>query len=119
VILSACNTAAADGTLGAEGLLRLVKAFFCAGARTLLVSHWPVDSEATVPLTTGMLKECEAHPNFGRAEAHRKSMLALMNMPRTPNKPDLSHALYWAPFVIAGEGGAGYLNNGKLLRRAV
>ena len=48
VILSACNTAAADGTPGAEGLSGLAKAFFYAGARSLLVSHWAVSSEATV-----------------------------------------------------------------------
>ncbi len=39
VILSACNTAAADGTPGAEGLSGMAKAFFYAGARALLVSH--------------------------------------------------------------------------------
>jgi CHAT domain-containing protein len=104
VVLSACNTAAADGTPGAEGLSGLAKAFFYAGARSLLVSHWPVASEATVPLTTGMLKEYEAHPGQGKAEAHRKAMLALID---TPNHPEYAHPLFWAPFVVVGEGGAG------------
>jgi CHAT domain-containing protein len=36
VVLSACNTAAADGTPGAEGLSGLAKAFFYAGTRSLL-----------------------------------------------------------------------------------
>lgn len=49
VILSACNTAA-GGATGAES--RLVRAFFSAGARALLVSHWTVDSAATVKLIT-------------------------------------------------------------------
>jgi CHAT domain-containing protein len=53
VILSACNTAAADGTPGAEGLSGMAKAFFYAGARALLVSHWSVNSEAAVAITTG------------------------------------------------------------------
>jgi CHAT domain-containing protein len=39
VILSACTTAAAEGTPGAEGLSGLAKAFFYAGSRALLVSH--------------------------------------------------------------------------------
>jgi CHAT domain-containing protein/tetratricopeptide (TPR) repeat protein len=104
VVLSACNTAAADGTPGAEGLSGLAKAFFYAGARSLLVSHWPVASEATVPLTTGMLKEYEANPGQGKAEAHRKAMMALMAM---PNHPEYAHPLFWAPFVVVGEGGAG------------
>ena len=104
VVLSACNTAAADGTPGAEGLSGLAKAFFYAGARSLLVSHWPVASEATVPLTTGMLKEYEANPAQGKAEAHRKAMLALID---TPDHPGYAHPLFWAPFVVVGEGGAG------------
>jgi CHAT domain-containing protein len=104
VVLSACNTAAADGSPGAEGLSGLAKAFFYAGARSLLVSHWPVASEATVPLTTVMLKEYEANPQAGKAQAQRKAILALMN---TPGHPEYAHPLFWAPFVVVGEGGAG------------
>jgi len=102
VLLSACNTAAADGTPGAEGLSGLAKAFFYAGARSLLVSHWPVASEATVPLTTGMLSEYQAHPAQGKAEAQRKAMLALID---TPDHPEYAHPIFWAPFVVVGEGG--------------
>ena len=99
VLLSACNTAAADGTPGAEGFSGLAKAFFYAGARSLLVSHWSVESEATVLLTTAMLKEYEANPAQGKAKAHRKAMLALMDT------PGYAHPLYWAPFVVVGEAG--------------
>jgi CHAT domain-containing protein len=66
VILSACNTAAADGTPGAEGLSGLAKAFFYAGSRALLVSHWPVVSDAAVQITTRMLEEARK-PGVGRA----------------------------------------------------
>lgn len=111
VVLSACNTAAADGTPGAEGLSGLAKAFFYAGARSLLVSHWPVASEATVPLTTAMLKEYESNPAQGKAEAHRKAMLALIE---TPKHPEYAHPLFWAPFVVVGEGGAGTPRPAKL-----
>jgi CHAT domain-containing protein len=102
VILSACNTAAADGTPGAEGLSGLAKAFFYAGTRALLVSHWPVDSDATVKLTTKMLKESADSPGIGKAEALRRSMLALM---ADENKPQHAHPAFWAPFVVVGEGG--------------
>ena len=100
VLLSACNTAAADGTPGAEGFSGLAKAFLYAGARSLLVSHWSVESEATVLLTTVMLKEYEANPAQGKANAHRKAMLALMNT------PGYAHPLFWAPFTVVGEGEA-------------
>jgi CHAT domain-containing protein len=104
VVLSACNTAAADGTPGAQGLSGLAKAFFYAGSRSLLVSHWPVASEATLPLTTTMLNEYARNPALGKADAHRKAMLALFN---TANRPEYAHPIYWAPFVVVGEGGSG------------
>ncbi len=102
VILSACNTAAPDGTPDAEALSGLAKAFFYAGSRALLVSHWPVSSEAAVELTTRMLAEHANDPGIGRAEALRRSMLALM---MDHENTDFAHPFYWAPFVIVGEGG--------------
>jgi CHAT domain-containing protein len=102
VILSACNTAAADGTPGAEGLSGLAKAFFYAGSRALLVSHWPVDSDAAVALTTGMFAAAADDPAIGRAEALRRSMVALME---DPENPHYAHPMFWAPFIVVGEGG--------------
>ena len=49
VILSACNTAAGK-EVGAKGFSGLAKSFFYAGARSLLVSHWPVESNAAAQL---------------------------------------------------------------------
>lgn len=103
VVLSACNTAAADGTPGAEALTGLAKAFFFAGSRALLVSHWPVASDAAVKLTTRMLALNTAQPGLGPAEALRRSMLELLQ----PHQPaHFAHPLFWAPFVVVGEGGA-------------
>jgi CHAT domain-containing protein len=102
VVLSACNTAAADGSAGAEGLSGLAKAFFYAGARSLFVSHWPVGSQATVPLTTVMLQIHESQPGLGKAEAHRRSMMQLLH---AANQPNYAHPAFWAPFVVVGEGG--------------
>ena len=103
VLLSACNTAAADGSANAEGFSGLAKAFFYAGSRSLLVSNWWVSSEATVALTTGMLGRYQSQAASGKAEALRQSMLAMID---TPARPELAHPLYWAPFVVVGEGGA-------------
>jgi tetratricopeptide (TPR) repeat protein len=100
VILSACNTASPDGNPGAQGLSGLAKAFFYAGSRALLVSHWPVASAATTALTTRMLKEAK-DKSIGRAEALKRSMISLMN---SPQKPYLAHPIFWAPFSIVGEG---------------
>ena len=103
VILSACNTAAPDGTPGAEGLSGLAKAFFYAGTRSLLVSHWAVASDAAVKLTTGMFSAIAESPGLGRAEALRRSSLALL---ADDSVPHFAHPMFWAPYVVIGEGGA-------------
>jgi CHAT domain-containing protein/Tfp pilus assembly protein PilF len=100
VILSACNTAASDGTPGAEGFSGLSKAFLYAGARSLMVSHWSVVSDSTVALMTRMVAQLEAK-GTGRAEALRRAELALMD---DKDHPEFSHPLFWAPFVVVGEG---------------
>lgn len=101
VILSACNTASGESA-GAEGFSGLARAFFYAGARSLLVSHWPVYSDAAVKLTTGALAAEAQSPATGRAEALRQSMLAILD--KDPNQAHW-HPSYWAPFVLLGDGG--------------
>ncbi len=71
VVLSACNTAAGDKP-GAEALSGLAKAFFYAGTRALLVSHWPVEDVAGAILVTRTFKELADNPAIGRAEALRR-----------------------------------------------
>jgi CHAT domain-containing protein/tetratricopeptide (TPR) repeat protein len=100
VILSACNTAAA-GAQSAEALSGLARAFFYAGARALLVSHWEVDSDATTVLAVSTAQALARDPSLGRAEALRRAMLAMIN----GNKAEYTHPSYWAPFVVVGEGG--------------
>jgi CHAT domain-containing protein len=100
VVLSACNTAA-GGALGAEALSGLARAFFYAGARALIVSHWPVYSDAAVRLTTRAFLEMERDVKVGRAEALQRAMIALMD---DPSQEDNAHPSVWAPFVVVGEG---------------
>lgn len=98
IILSACNTASNDGTPEADGLSGLVRAFFHAGSRSLLVSHWAVVSDATVQLTTNTITNLKQSQHIGRAEAHRQSILNMI----TDNR--FSHPSVWAPFVVVGDG---------------
>lgn len=99
VVLSACNTAAGETDKpDAQALSGLARAFFYAGARALLVSHWAVDSQATVSLITRAFDEI-ASDNVGRAEAVRRSMMALVS---TGGRN--AHPAQWGPFVVVGEG---------------
>ncbi|MGD8514609.1 MAG: CHAT domain-containing protein, partial [Granulosicoccaceae bacterium] len=102
IVLSACNTAAPDGTPGAEGMSGLGRAFFYAGGRSLLLTHWAVLSDAAVSMTTGMFEHMEQDKGANKAEAARRSKLDLIN---SKDKPYYAHPLFWAPFVIVGEAG--------------
>ena len=68
VILSACNRAGGQAP-NSEAFSGLARAFFYAGTRALLVSHWAVSSDAAVAITTGTIAAMTAHPEIGRAEA--------------------------------------------------
>jgi CHAT domain-containing protein/Flp pilus assembly protein TadD len=100
VVLSACNTVAGDKP-GAEALSGLARAFFYAGARALLVSHWSVDSRAATQLTTATFDLLRADPKLGRAEALRHAMLAYLADTSIPRN---AYPALWAPFEIVGEG---------------
>jgi CHAT domain-containing protein len=102
IVLSACNTAAGDKG-DAEALSGLARAFFYAKARALLVSHWAVDSDATVKLITKTLSTMAADKTIGRSEALRRSMVELIEQGSLQE----AHPAYWAPFVVVGEGAAG------------
>jgi CHAT domain-containing protein len=101
VVLSACNTAAGDGAPGAEGFSGLARAFFYAGARTLLVSHWPVRDDVAARLTTRLFATLRETPGLAKAQAHRRAALELIDDARDPS---LAHPAVWAPFVVVGEG---------------
>jgi CHAT domain-containing protein len=102
VVLSACNTIAGDRP-GAEALSGLARAFFYAGARALLVTHWSVASDAATRLTTTTFANLQANPQLGRAEAVRRAMLAYLADSAEPRN---AYPAIWGPFALIGEGAA-------------
>lgn len=101
VVLSACNTAAAGGgKFGGGALEGLADAFFNAGARAVLASHWEVPSAATARLMTGIFQRYGQDRMRGLAEALRQSQLALIAAPQS------AHPFNWAAFTLIGDSGA-------------
>ena len=112
VVLSACNTGA-DGGNGADAVSGLGRAFFYAGARALLVSNWPVHSEATKDLMVTLFR---LHAEIGgsKAGALRRAMEALIaeGAYKDDTGKDVfayAHPLFWAPFTLVGDGGSARL----------
>ncbi|PUE58925.1 hypothetical protein B9Z44_04545 [Limnohabitans curvus] len=107
VVLSACNTAAGEGA-GAEAVSGLGRAFFYAGARALLVSNWPVDSEAARLLMTDMFKRQQLKQGQNKAEYLQASMVNMIDGVGSVDgkgkvKYSYAHPLFWAPFVVVGD----------------
>ena len=104
-ILSACNTASAE-TSSTEAFSGLGRAFFYAGARSLLLSNWPVFSDSTRQLMVSLFKH-EATSN-SRAQALRAAMLTIMDKGEFDDGKGLkfsyAHPLFWAPFTLVGDG---------------
>ncbi|MDP3675451.1 MAG: CHAT domain-containing protein, partial [Novosphingobium sp.] len=100
VILSACNTAAGDGSAGAPGLSGLARAFFYAGARNLLASHWLVVDEAAPRLTVRTIELMRENPALSRAEALQRSMREIRD---DRSRSAWAHPGVWAPFSLIGD----------------
>lgn len=110
VVLSACNTGAAEGA-GAEAVSGLGRAFFYAGTRAILVSMWPVETTSARRLTTELFRSQHKDEQLTRAQALRKSMLKLIDGHGLKDNvtgqvvASYAHPLFWAPFILVGDNG--------------
>jgi len=106
VVLSACNTAAGEGS-GSEAVSGLGRAFFFAGAKALLVSNWPVDSLASRQLMTDLFKRQQQTQGLTKSEALRQAMLNQIDQGGMKDgntmKYSYAHPLFWAPFMVVGD----------------
>lgn len=110
VILSACNTAGPGVPGGseqsAEALSGLARAFFVAGARGVLASHWLASDLAATVLMTRMLTIQNGAETDGRAvssgQALQRAQLGLIEA--NFGGGSLSHPFYWAAFTLIGDG---------------
>lgn len=105
VILSACNTASAEGQGGGDSLSSLSRAFLYAGTKSLLASNWRVGDEETAILTVETIKADQGAPNRGRALALKDAMQAVRTGKRVNGtdipewNPEWVHPASWASFI--------------------
>ena len=95
VTLSACQSALGKLTTG-EGMVGVTRAFFYAGAESIVASLWNVNDEATAKFMSafyGFLARGDS-----KGEALRQAKLAL----RKDSK--YHHPYFWAAYVLIGEG---------------
>ncbi len=97
VVLSACNTARGKLVRG-EGMIGLSRAFFYAGARSLVASLWPVSDRSTARLMEHFYRNLQQ--GLPKDEALCQAKREMLQSPHAAWR----RPFYWAPFVIMGLG---------------
>ncbi|HKU96666.1 MAG TPA: CHAT domain-containing tetratricopeptide repeat protein, partial [Vineibacter sp.] len=101
VVLSGCNTAGADGRSAGEAFSGLARAFFTAGTRGVMASHWTVADEATTLMMINLLSDvARGTPPATALRQAQLDMIANAGVGSDPIR--WAHPFYWAPFAYAG-----------------
>ncbi len=98
VALSACNTGRGEQIRG-EGVMGLTRAFMYAGAPSIAVTLWSVESLSAKTLSVGLFRHLKS--GLAPAQALRESKLGMLH---GEEGRDYQHPFYWAPFVMFGDG---------------
>ena len=94
VVLSACETGLGS-YVGGEGILGLSRSFIIAGARSLVVSLWPIDDVASGFFMERFYQAIKGGQSTGKSLwTARRQMIA-----ESPFK----YPYYWAPLIALGD----------------
>ena len=104
VILSACNTGGPGNSTSGDSLSGLARAFFFAGARSMLVTHWSINDQTSAFLVADTLRRLTDDKAGGLAGALRAAQLGMIDRAGKDLPADLAHPFFWAPFALIGEG---------------
>ena len=93
VVLSCCHSG--RGEVKSEGVVGIARSFLCAGARSVLVSLWAIDDQATMVFME----------SFYQHLADGKSACVALHqaMKSLRESKEFSAVKYWAPFVLIGD----------------
>ena len=95
VVLSACQTGLGRLVRG-EGIIGVSRAFFYAGASSVVASLWSVNDRSTALLMTHFYEGLK--DGMEKRKALREAKLNLL-----AQGGRLAHPYYWAPFVLMGD----------------
>ena len=93
LVLSACDSGLGRQVNG-EGVLGLTRAFHYAGAKSVVVSLWPVLDAGAPELMKSFYRHLDVLRD--KAEALRVSKLGMI-------RAGQANPSYWAPFILAGD----------------
>ena len=93
VVLSCCHSG--RGEIKAEGVVGIARAFIGAGARSVLVSLWAIDDEATLEFMKSF------YHNLVKGRSASESLNHAMKCLRESEA--FSDVKYWAPFTLIGD----------------
>jgi CHAT domain-containing protein/Tfp pilus assembly protein PilF len=117
VVLSACETGLGGKLENGEEFLGFGYLMQNAGAKAIIASLWSVSDGGTQALMTAFYRYIN-QPGMSMADALRQAQLALIddkhdvdgaargvNLVEQPQAPkDFAHPVFWAPFVLIGNG---------------
>jgi len=93
VLLSACETAT-DNQASGRAFSGMVNSFFFAGSNSVIASHWKIESNSTVLITTSFFENLINKEN-NTAESLRNSILNFKK-----NNKEFDHPAFWGAFSI-------------------
>ena len=93
VVLSCCHSG--RGEVKSEGVVGIARAFLCAGARSVLVSLWAIDDEATLMFMRNFYQQL--------ADGKRASVALHQAMKSLRESQKFGDVKYWPPFVLIGD----------------
>ena len=94
VVLSCCHSGRGR-VLKGEGVVGIARAFLAAGARSVLVTLWAVDDEATMVFMKSFYKHLK--------EGKTASAAVQQSMKFLRESEQFSEMKYWAPFQLIGD----------------
>jgi CHAT domain-containing protein len=110
VVLSACRTGL--GRISGDGVAGLVRAFFYAGAASVVSTLWDVADQPTVQLVGEFYRSLIANGRYDKSDALREAQVHLLRSLRrgqvlvdTPfgKLPVPDDPVFWAGYVLWGE----------------